>query len=187
MNADFETADGRVSDHDPLLAQLSIGSSEEEGDFNLRVLHTNDTHAHLDNIPRRVTAIKETRNENTLVLDAGDVFSGTLYFNLFNGQADLEFMNMIGYDAMTFGNHEFDKGTSVLKEFIEKAEFPFVSANIDFTKDVNLGSLYKDTIGQPAENAEIYPAIITEVDGEKVGIFGLTTTIPYPCPHREMI
>ncbi|MCM3204502.1 5'-nucleotidase C-terminal domain-containing protein [Paenibacillus illinoisensis] len=176
VNADFETADGRVSDHDPLLAQLSIGSSEEEGDFNLRVLHTNDTHAHLDNIPRRVTAIKETRNENTLVLDAGDVFSGTLYFNLFNGQADLEFMNMIGYDAMTFGNHEFDKGTSVLKEFIEKAEFPFVSANIDFTKDVNLGSLYKDTIGQPAENAEIYPAIITEVDGEKVGIFGLTTT-----------
>ena len=188
VNADFETADGRVSDHDPLLAQLSIGSSAEEGDFDLRVLHTNDTHAHLDNIPRRVTAIKETRNDNTLVLDAGDVFSGTLYFNLFNGQADLEFMNMIGYDAMTFGNHEFDKGTGVLKEFIEEAEFPFVSANIDFIKDANLGSLYQDTIGQPGEAAEIYPAIITEVGGEKVGIFGLTTadTVSLSSPGDDL-
>nr|WP_186811678.1 5'-nucleotidase C-terminal domain-containing protein [Paenibacillus xylanexedens] len=176
VNADFETSHGRVSDHDPLLAQLSIGEPAEAGDFKLRVLHTNDTHAHLDNIPRRVTAIKEARNDDTLVLDAGDVFSGTLYFNLFNGLADLEFMNMIGYDAMTFGNHEFDKGPAVLKEFIHKAEFPFVSANIDYTKDTDLGSLYQASIGQPGEDGKIYPAIITEVNGEKVGIFGLTTS-----------
>ncbi|RAW19116.1 multifunctional nuclease/2',3'-cyclic-nucleotide 2'-phosphodiesterase/5'-nucleotidase/3'-nucleotidase [Paenibacillus taichungensis] len=188
VNADFEDSHGRVSDHDPLLAQLSIGSTAEEGDFNLRVLHTNDTHAHLDNIPRRVTAIKETHNDNTLVLDAGDVFSGTLYFNLFNGLADLEFMNMIGYDAMTFGNHEFDKGPSVLKEFIEQAEFPFVSANIDYTKDASLGSLYNSTIGNPGENSQIYPAIITEVNGEKVGIFGLTTpdTVSLSSPGDDL-
>lgn len=188
VNADFEAADGRVSDHDPLLAQLSIGEPVEEGDFNLRVLHTNDTHAHLDNIPRRVTAIKEARNDNTLVLDAGDVFSGTLYFNLFNGLADLEFMNMIGYDAMTFGNHEFDKGPSVLKEFIEKAEFPFVSANIDYSKDANLSGLYNDNIGNPGEKSEIYPAIITEVNGERVGIFGLTTpdTVSLSSPGDDL-
>ncbi|WP_053781662.1 S-layer homology domain-containing protein [Paenibacillus xylanivorans] len=188
VNADFEDSHGRVSDHDPLLAQLSIGSAAEEGDFNLRVLHTNDTHAHLDNIPRRVTAIKETRNDNTLVLDAGDVFSGTLYFNLFNGLADLEFMNMIGYDAMTFGNHEFDKGPSVLKEFIKKAEFPFVSANIDYTKDASLGGLYNSNIGNPGENSQIYPAIITEVNGEKVGIFGLTTpdTVSLSSPGDDL-
>ncbi|WP_440117321.1 S-layer homology domain-containing protein [Paenibacillus sp. QZ-Y1] len=188
VNADFETADGRVSDHDPLLAQLSIGDIVEDGGFNLRVLHTNDTHAHLDNIPRRVTAIKEARNDNTLVLDAGDVFSGTLYFNLFNGMADLEFMNMIGYDAMTFGNHEFDKGPSVLKAFIKKAEFPFVSANIDYSKDANLSGLYNDSIGQPGEKAEIYPAIITEVNGEKVGIFGLTTpdTVSLSSPGDDL-
>ncbi|MCM3172736.1 5'-nucleotidase C-terminal domain-containing protein [Paenibacillus sp. MER 99-2] len=188
VNADFETADGRVSDHDPLLAQLSIGDAAEEGDFNLRVLHTNDTHAHLDNIPRRVTAIKEARNDNTLVLDAGDVFSGTLYFNLFNGLADLEFMNMIGYDAMTFGNHEFDKGTGVLKDFIEQAEFPFVSANINFGKDANLSGLYNESIGKPGEDAQIYPAIITEVNGEQVGIFGLTTadTVSLSSPGDEL-
>ncbi|WP_145050445.1 5'-nucleotidase C-terminal domain-containing protein [Paenibacillus xylanexedens] len=188
VNADFETAGGRVSDHDPLLAQLSIGDAAEEGDFNLRVLHTNDTHAHLDNIPRRVTAVKEVRNDNTLVLDAGDVFSGTLYFNLFNGLADLEFMNMIGYDAMTFGNHEFDKGTSVLKDFIEQAEFPFVSANIDFGKDAHLSGLYNESIGKPGEDAQIYPAIITEVNGEQVGIFGLTTadTVSLSSPGDEL-
>lgn len=188
VNADFEDSHGRVSDHDPLLAQLSIGSTAEEGDFNLRVLHTNDTHAHLDNIPRRVTAIKETRNDNTLVLDAGDVFSGTLYFNLFNGLADLEFMNMIGYDAMTFGNHEFDKGPSVLKDFVEQANFPFVSANIDYTKDANLGGLYNSNIGNPGENSQIYPAIITEVNGEKVGIFGLTTpdTVSLSSPGDDL-
>lgn len=188
VNADFETADGRVSDHDPLLAQLSVGEPAEAGDFKLRVLHTNDTHAHLDNIPRRVTAIKEARNDHTLVLDAGDVFSGTLYFNLFNGLADLEFMNMVGYDAMTFGNHEFDKGPAVLKQFVEKAAFPFVSANINYSKDSHLGSLYRSSIGQPGEQGKIYPAIITEVSGEKVGIFGLTTsdTVSLSSPGDEL-
>ncbi|OZQ56468.1 hypothetical protein CA600_30795, partial [Paenibacillus sp. VTT E-133280] len=85
--------------------------------FPLTVLHTNDTHAGLDtvsspnNILRRVTAIKEAKatTENPILLDAGDVFSGTLYFNKYLGQADLAFMNLVKYDAMTFGNHEFDK------------------------------------------------------------------------------
>ncbi|WP_408976224.1 S-layer homology domain-containing protein [Paenibacillus jiagnxiensis] len=189
VNADFEEAHGRVSDHDPLLAQLSFTDLPEDDGYKLRVLHTNDTHAHLDNVARRITAIKEQRNDHTLLLDAGDVFSGTLYFNLFNGQADLRFMNLAGYDAMTFGNHEFDKGPAVLADFIKKAEFPFVSSNIDFTNDPSLSGLYRNEIGQPGEKAAIYPAIIKEVNGEKIGIFGLTTpdTVALSSPGDHIV
>ncbi len=143
-------------------------------DFELRVLHTNDTHAHLDNIARRVTAIHTARNDHTLLLDAGDVFSGTLYFNQFNGLADLFFMNELKYDAMTFGNHEFDKGPGTLAEFIKQAKFPFVSANLDFSADADLKGLSHSELGK-GEPAQIYPAVIKEIAGEKVGIIGLTT------------
>lgn len=143
--------------------------------FELRVLHTNDTHAHLDNIARRVTAVNEARNDSTLLLDAGDVFSGTLYYNQFDGLADLFFMNKLKYDVMTFGNHEFDKGPEGLVGFVKEAKFPFVSANIDFSKEPVLSAYAKQEIGAPGEAGNIYPAIIKEVSGEKVGIIGLTT------------
>ncbi|WP_164779650.1 S-layer homology domain-containing protein [Paenibacillus kobensis] len=174
VNADFEEADGRVSDHDPLLAQLDV-QGRSKNRFDLRVLHTNDTHAHLDNIARRVTAIKQARTANSLLLDAGDVFSGTLYFNQYNGLADLWFMNKVGYDAMTFGNHEFDKGPATLKTFVQGAQFPFVSANIDYGTDPDLSPLFSGTVGTSAGSGHIYPSIIKEVNGEKIGIFGLTT------------
>ncbi|PAD68193.1 hypothetical protein CHH83_14980, partial [Bacillus sp. 7586-K] len=86
-------------------------------------------------MPKTVTAVKEERakDPNALLLHAGDVFTGTLYFNEFQGQADLALMNLMGFDAMTFGNHEFDLGSSAtghegLVEFIQGAKFPFVSA-----------------------------------------------------------
>lgn len=175
MNADFMKQDGRVSDHDPLLAQIDL--TRKEKTFALEVLHTNDTHAHLDNVARRVTAVAQERAavKNSILLDAGDVFSGTLFFNKFEGQADLEFMNMIGYDAMTLGNHEFDKGPEVLATFIEKAKFPIVSANIDFGSEPKLSGLFKSDIGQPAQDGFIYPSVVLDVYGEKVGVFGLTT------------
>ncbi|WP_025701611.1 bifunctional metallophosphatase/5'-nucleotidase, partial [Paenibacillus forsythiae] len=151
-------------------------------DFKLRVLHTNDTHGHLEYVAKRISAIKSERTGNTILLDAGDVFSGTLYFTKFEGLADLEFMNYIGYDAMTFGNHEFDKGLPVLKTFMDGAAFPFVSANIDFTtKGSELAGLYHNETGligdsnTPAINGNIYPTVIKDVYGEKVGIIGLTT------------
>ncbi|EIJ80387.1 5'-nucleotidase [Bacillus methanolicus PB1] len=145
--------------------------------FKLTVMHTNDTHAHLDNIARRITAIKQVRqaNPNSLLLDAGDVFSGTLYFSEFNGLADLEFMNLAGYDAMTFGNHEFDKGTATLANFVKDAKFPFVSANVDFSKDDNLKVRFNNRLSSNPENGQIYNGIIKKVNGEKIGIFGLTT------------
>ncbi|MGM0841724.1 MAG: bifunctional metallophosphatase/5'-nucleotidase [Bacillota bacterium] len=155
---------------------------EEQSDFLLTVMHTNDTHANLKDIAKRATAIEHVRAENpeALLLDAGDVFSGTLYFNEFLGQADLEFMNYLGYDAMTFGNHEFDLGASpeghqALADFVKGAEFPFVSANVDFTKDPKFDGLQNYEISEDPTDGEIYNGIVKEVDGEKVGIFGLTT------------
>lgn len=151
--------------------------------FPMTILHTNDTHANLDstsspdNILRRVTAIKEAKKAsvNPIVVDAGDVFSGTLYFNKYEGLADLEFMNLAGYDAMTFGNHEFDLGSQPLANFISKADFPFVAANVDFSKDEILNGYFTNEIGEPGENGHIYPAVIKEVDGERISLFGLTT------------
>ncbi|WP_244951005.1 bifunctional metallophosphatase/5'-nucleotidase [Rummeliibacillus suwonensis] len=154
----------------------------KEQDFELSIMHTNDTHAHLDNIAKRATAIQNVRFEkpNSLLLDAGDVFSGTLYFNEFKGRADLKFMNALGYDAMTFGNHEFDLGSSpeghqALADFIKGANFPFVSANVDFSADDRFKGLFTDLISSEPEKGKIYNGIIKEIDGEKVGIFGLTT------------
>lgn len=154
------------------------GGEPPSKNWNLTVMHTNDTHARLDNVARRVTKVKEIRaeTENSILLDGGDVFSGGLYFNRWNGLADAEFMNMMKYDAMTLGNHEFDKGTEVLRNFIKKANFPIVSSNIDFSKDNTL----KDLTGPPSnyENKQggaIYPYVILDVNGEKVAVYGLTT------------
>ncbi|RKJ51268.1 bifunctional metallophosphatase/5'-nucleotidase, partial [Butyricicoccus sp. 1XD8-22] len=85
-----------------------------------------------------------------------------------------------GYDVMTFGNHEFDLGSSAeghqaLVDFIEAAKFSFVSSNIDFTKDSKFTGLFNDLVSSDPENGKIYSGIVKEIDGEKVGIFGLTT------------
>lgn len=162
--------------------QSPLAAKAAEGDFNLTIMHTNDTHANLDNIAKRVTLVKEIRKEkpNNLLLDAGDVFSGTLYFNAFEGQADLEFMNLMKYDAMAFGNHEFDLGSGEeghksLGEFVGGADFPFLAANVDFSKNEYLTDYENKTYTADYKNGEIYNGIIKEIDGEKIGIFGLTT------------
>lgn len=153
------------------------GDAPTDADFTLTIMHVNDTHARVEQFPYLKTAVDEVRIENpdSLLLHAGDVFSGTLYFTVHKGQADLDFMNQLGFDAMTFGNHEFDKGSEVLADFVREAAFPFVSANIDFFEDALLGPLSSDEISETFENGKIYPAIIKEINGEKVGIFGLTT------------
>ncbi|MBT2581293.1 cell wall-binding repeat-containing protein [Planococcus sp. ISL-109] len=169
------------------LTVIGIQDSEKveaaEGDFNLTIMHTNDTHANLDGAPKRATLIKEIRAEqdNNLLLDAGDVFSGTLYFNEFEGQADLELMNYMEYDAMVFGNHEFDLGSSAaghsaLAEFVGNADFPMLGANVDFSKDANMAPLVAgEAFTKTASNGQIYSGVVQEVDGEEVGVFGLTT------------
>ena len=146
-------------------------------DYQLRVLHVNDTHANIENAPRQITAINQYRkgNTNNLLLHAGDVFSGTLYFNEFKGLADLELMNLVGYDAFTFGNHEFDLGTEALLPFVQNANFPFVSANVDFSKDSLMKGLQNHSYSQKPKDGKIYDGIIKNINGERIGIFGLTT------------
>ncbi|MEK4228386.1 5'-nucleotidase C-terminal domain-containing protein [Solibacillus sp. FSL H8-0538] len=150
--------------------------------FTLSLMHSNDTHANLNQIAKKATAVKEVRaaKPNALLVDAGDVFSGTLYFNEFKGQADLQFMNVMGYDIMTFGNHEFDLGSSAeghkaLADFVKGAQFSFVSSNVNFSNDANLQGLFSDLISSNPKNGKIYNGIVKEIDGEKVGFFGLTT------------
>nr|WP_091233900.1 choice-of-anchor I family protein [Fontibacillus panacisegetis] len=166
--------------------ELDVAEENPEPDtWELTVMHTNDTHAHLADVARRATLVKEIRNEggNSLLLDAGDVFSGDLYFTKWLGMADLAFMNYLGYDAMTFGNHEFDQGTRVLADFIKQANFPLVSSNIDFSKDENIASLVKSPIvidaaakaEKTTANAGVYPYVILDVNGVQVGVFGMTT------------
>ena len=145
-------------------------------------MHMNDTHASLANAAKTVTAVKQVRGEKpeSLLLHAGDVFSGTLYFNEFKGKADLAIMNLMKYDAMTFGNHEFDLGSTpeghqALVDFIKAAKFPFVSSNVNFSGDAKFTGLFSDLTSSKPENGKIYNGIIKEINGEKVGIFGLTT------------
>jgi len=150
----------------------------QENRFSLRILHTNDHHAHLEpvkfgdrllgGIARRRTLIGQIRHESKnnqeplLLLDAGDIFQGTLYFNQYLGQADLDFYNALKYDAGTLGNHEFDRGQQVLADFIAKAKFPILSANLDIAPASPL-------------HGKIRPWQILDIQGEKIGVFGLTT------------
>jgi 2',3'-cyclic-nucleotide 2'-phosphodiesterase (5'-nucleotidase family) len=175
FNSPYMEEHGRASDHDALVAQLDL--AVEEGPFTMSLLHTNDTHAYVEQFPRLITAVNELRaqKENSLLVNAGDVFSGTLYFRQYLGLADLYFMNQLGFDGMTLGNHEFDKDSATLSNFIKQAEFPIVSSNINMTNDTDLGPLFNNSIGGTNEQGEIFPAIIKKVDGEEVGIFGLTT------------
>ncbi|MEE1132972.1 MAG: 5'-nucleotidase C-terminal domain-containing protein [Caryophanon sp.] len=155
---------------------------EEAAAFNLTVMHQNDIHANLKNMPKTVTAVESVRaeNENALYLNAGDSFSGTLYFNEFEGQADIAMLNLLGVDAFTLGNHEFDLGASenghqALVDFIKAANFPVVTSNVDVSKDAKFDGLFTDGVTETPEAGNMYSAIVKEVDGEKVGIFGLTT------------
>ncbi|WP_406686668.1 bifunctional metallophosphatase/5'-nucleotidase [Rossellomorea vietnamensis] len=168
------------------------GKEMEDGEpFRLTILHTNDVHSHLENVPYLHTAIKEERKKDgdALLLDAGDVFSGTLFFNEYLGQADAAFMNEIGYDAMTLGNHEFDKGSEVLANFIRKLSFPVVSSNLDVRLDPILAPFMKSGIPEQAESGKIYPSIIQTIKGIKIGIIGITTedTAFLSAPDKKIV
>lgn len=150
--------------------------------YTLSVLHTNDMHSRVEAMPKLYTAIQENRavRPNTLLLDAGDSLTGTLYFNEFQGAAEQRFLNSFGYDAATFGNHEFDLGSSAdghkkLQEYVAGMNFPFVSANVNFNNDSKFTGMFSNTFTSTPKDGNIYAGIVKEIDGEKVGIFGLTT------------
>ena len=107
--------------------------------------------------PRRATLIERVRAEhpNVLLLDSGDIFQGTPYFNFFKGEIEFKAMSAMGYDVATIGNHDFDNGVEGLVEMMPHANFQFVSANYDVS-------------GSPLEPF-VEPWVIKEVRGSEGG------------------
>ena len=116
---------------------------------DLTILHTNDMHSRIDPFPsesgkyaglggmaRRAQLIRQIRKQTNqvLLLDAGDIFQGTPYFNLFGGELELKLMSEMGYDGATLGNHDFDNGIGGLLEQLPNAKFPFITSNYDFSR-----------------------------------------------------
>ena len=149
-------------------------SSCSKREKRITILHTNDVHSHIDpfnseagrnankgGIARRATLIENIRKENpnTLLLDAGDIFQGTPYFNFYGGELEFKLMSMLQYDLATIGNHDFDNGIDGLYAQMPHATFKFVSANYDFTNTI------MDTYVKPYE--------IIVKDGIRIGVFGL--------------
>ncbi len=127
----------------------------------LTILHTNDVHSHIEPFPEddkkypglggaeyRSAIIQNIRRQkdNVLVLDAGDIFQGTPYFNFFHGDLEIDLMNKMGYDAATIGNHDFDGGIDTLARQISRADFPFVNCNYDFTGTPVEGKVHKHVV-----------------------------------------
>ena len=141
---------------------------------HITILHTNDVHSHIDpfgpndkrnankgGVARRATLVENIRKENpnTLLLDAGDIFQGTPYFNYYGGELEFKLMSMLKYDLATIGNHDFDNGIDGLYAQLPHAKFEFVSANYDFSNTV------MDTHVKP------YKVLVK--DGVRIGVFGL--------------
>jgi 2',3'-cyclic-nucleotide 2'-phosphodiesterase/3'-nucleotidase/5'-nucleotidase len=154
--------------------------------FNLTIMHTNDFHSRVDQYQnsgafcpitgtgstgciagsaRLATKINELRaaNDNTLLVDAGDQFQGTLYFIQYKSDILTRTMNALGYQAMAVGNHEFDSGPAELRKFIDGVNFPVLSSNIDATNE-------------PLLAGKIRPSTVITVSGVPIGVVGLTTS-----------
>lgn len=157
-----------------VIAGSGLMSFVPDKGVHLTVLHTNDVHSHVDPLPandpknpnmggvsRRAAIIESIRreNDNVLLLDAGDIFQGTPYFNYYGGELEMKLMSMLGYDLATLGNHDFDNGIEGFYKQLPHAKFGFVSANYDFRNTV-LDGIVK-------------PYRIFRKKGVKVGIFGL--------------
>jgi 5'-nucleotidase len=147
----------------------------------VKILHINDSHSHLDASSidlilggrtttceiggmARVAALlreRSARNEQHLVLHAGDTVQGTLYYTLFNGQADAAVLNAMGFDAITIGNHEFDRGDTWLADYITQLDAPVISANIGLAEGNVLTGRFS-------------PYIVKQIGGKKIGIVGAT-------------
>ena len=150
-----------------------ITTYSKERFTKVTILHTNDVHSRIEPFPaggkraglggfaRRAALLKQIRmqEEHVVLLDAGDMIQGTAYFNLFNGDLEIKLMNELKYDAVTIGNHDFDAGMNGLNNMIERASFPFVNSNYNFSNTL--------------VNNKVYPHHIIERGPVKIGVFGL--------------
>ena len=165
-------------------AALGLSAGMATADYALTILHTNDFHSRFEPVSkydsgcsagdnaegkcfggsaRLVTAIAEARarSGNSILVDGGDQFQGSLFYTYYKGKAAAEMMNKMGYDAMTVGNHEFDDGPEVLRGFMDAVDFPVLMSNADVSGEETLaGVLGKSTV--------------IERGGEKLGLIGLT-------------
>jgi 5'-nucleotidase / UDP-sugar diphosphatase len=138
-----------------LSAGLVAGTVVAQKPLTLTILHSNDLHSHIETTPIRgktfggfariSTIIKQTKakEKNVILLNAGDVFQGTLYFNIYEGLAEAMLLNKLGYDASCLGNHEFDKGIPNLVEYCKRVNFPILACNIDMTKEPEMAKVVK--------------------------------------------
>ena len=156
---------------------LFAGETGLLGDSKLQkitILHTNDQHSRIEpfdssysrnpnqgGFARRATLIQQIREKenNVLLLDSGDIFQGTPYFNFYGGELEFKLMSMMGYDACTMGNHDFDNGLEGFLKVLPNAKFPFICSNYDF----------KNTI----LDGQTIPYKIFNKNGIKVGVFGV--------------
>ncbi len=182
----FSHANGRY--------KITLG--QEPVVYKLRVLHTNDHHGRIEpvsiairnapepaiarefgGVARRKALIDQVLataapDENVVLLDAGDVFQGTLYFTQYSGQADLHFYNGMNYHAVAVGNHEFDKGQATLRDFVLNANFPLLSANLYVEPSAVLAAAVAPT--DIATPGRLGKRVIIAKGGKKIGLFGLT-------------
>lgn len=165
-----------------LIAVPALASDDDV--LRLIVMHTNDVHGHITpreatwmnpdfppevgghaSMRRYVNEVRERAKEEgspLLLLDSGDIFQGTPVGGHDKGETVVKFMNEMGYDAMTLGNHDFDEGEKYAKLVAENANFPVLAANI-----------VDEETGEVVDYVE--PYLIKEFDGIKVGIIGVTT------------
>lgn len=154
-----------------ILLCISLGLSAQK---KIVILHTNDTHSHMEPLPmsdkynpgqggvvNRKAIIDSVRwvEENVLLIDAGDFVQGTPYFNMFKGRAEVDAMNMMKYDVTVIGNHEFDYGMDTMKMIFDRLDFPILCCNYDFSQTV-----LKDVVK---------PYVILKRFGLKIGIIGV--------------
>ncbi len=155
----------------PLAAQPAPAAKEAK----LTILHTNDTHGHLDafriaefpdpvgGVARRATLVNQIRKEtpNVLLVDGGDVHQGILMADTFKGEPDIQFMNTMKYDVMALGNHDVDWGWDIFQQRKAAAKFPIINANLVVT-----------ATGKPA----LTPYVIKEIAGIKVAFTSFSGT-----------
>ncbi|MEV8465749.1 bifunctional metallophosphatase/5'-nucleotidase [Fluviibacterium sp. DFM31] len=167
-----------------LSAGAMLAAASAQADYALTILHTNDFHARFEPISkydsscgaednaegkcfggtaRLASAIAEARDAagNSILVDGGDQFQGTLFYTYYKGKVAAEMMNKLGYDAMTVGNHEFDDGPETLAAFVERVDFPVLMSNADYSAEALLSD-------------KIMPSTVLEIGGEKIGMIGLT-------------
>jgi 5'-nucleotidase len=163
-----------------------LAAFAREEQIQLTILHTNDVHSRIEPFPmdgsrnqglggvaRRAALIKNIRKEqkNVLLLDAGDIFQGTPYFNMFGGELEFKLMSDMGYDAATFGNHDFDNGIAGFVKQLPHANFPFLISNYDFSNTDLKG--------------KTLPYKIFKKQGIKIGVFGLGIELAGLVDHKN--